>query len=203
MLLSATDYGALRGLLGDLSEQPDRRDQIIGEIGQQFQRPLAILVIDSCRFARTVRSAGVVDFLARIERLKQLIVPIISATGGSVLRREADSIFAVFPTAAEAVSAATRIIRAVKVANVPLPAAEEFYVAAGIGYGELLMIDANEIAGDELDLASMLGETLAAQSEILLTAGAYAAFGNSPWEIEQTHFNVSGLDLTTYRIVQD
>jgi len=203
MLLPATNHDRFRELLHDYNEQPNQRERIVAEIDQQFRCSVAILVIDSCGFSRTVRSAGIIHFLALLERLERLIVPIIAATGGRLLRREADNIFAVFPDAAAATTAAAAIIRDVDVANGPLPAGDEIYVSAGVGFGEVLAVGADDLFGDQMNLASKLGEDLAQKSEILLTLAAYAALADSSWQFEEANFSVSGLDLTAYRLVQE
>lgn len=203
MLLPATDHDQFRKLLHDYNEQPQQRERIVAEIDQRFRCSVAILVIDSCGFSRTVRSAGIIHFLALLERLERLIVPIITATGGRLLRREADNIFAVFPDAAAAITAAAAIIRDVNVANGPLPAGDEIYVSAGVGYGDMLAVGADDLFGDQMNVACKLGEDLAQQSEILLTRSAYAALEDAAWEFEEMHFKVSGLDLTAYRLVQE
>jgi class 3 adenylate cyclase len=203
MQLPITDHDSLRRLLHDYNEQPNQRERIIAEIEARFQRPVAILVIDSCGFSRTVRSAGIIHFLALLERLERLVVPIIATSGGRVLRREADNIFAVFPEVASAVSAAEAIMRDVNVANGPLASADEIYVSVGVGYGDALIVGADDLYGDEMNLACKLGEDLAQQSEILLTPGAYTAVRDSTWQFEQTNFSISGLEMTAYRLVYD
>jgi adenylate cyclase len=198
-----TDQDALKRLLHDYNEQPNRRERIVAEIEQQFQHRLGILVLDSCGFSRMVRSAGIIHFLALLERLERLTAPIIAAAGGRLLRREADNIFAVFPDAETAVAAAAAIVHDVTVANGPLPAADEMYVSVGVGYGDVLLAGPHDLFGDEMNVACKLGEDLAQQSEILLTATAYTALQDSAWQFEEATFSISGLELTAYRLIQD
>jgi class 3 adenylate cyclase len=54
------------------------------------------MVLDSCGFSRSVRQHGIVNYLARLERMSRVVVPIIEAHKGRVLRIEADNIFALF-----------------------------------------------------------------------------------------------------------
>jgi class 3 adenylate cyclase len=101
------------------------------------------------------------------------------------------------------VSAAAAIVRDANVANGPLASGDEIYVSAGVGYGEALIVGSDDLYGDEMNLACKLGEDLAQQSEILLTAGAYAAVQDSTWQFEQTNFSISGLEMTAYRLVYE
>ena len=57
-------------------------------------------------------------------------------------------------------------------ANEILPRAEELWVAMGIGYGSLLMIDADDVYGNEMNLACKLGEDLAEAGQVLSPGGA-------------------------------
>src|SRR4051794_34868344 len=84
-------------LLLEYNVYPDRRAQVVAEIEERFRRPVAVLVLDTCGFTRTVQSMGIIHFLALLERLDRLLRPIIERTGGRVLKREADNIFAIFP----------------------------------------------------------------------------------------------------------
>ena len=69
--------------------------------------------------------------------------------------------------------------RNVEIANEPLPAASEIYIAIGVGYGRILLVGDDDAYGDEMNVACKLGEDLAEQGEILLTAAAHEALGDS------------------------
>ena len=86
----------LQALLKDYNEHPDRRDAVLAEIDERFRRRVAVLVLDTCGFSRTVRGHGIVHFLALLERMERLIRPCVDAARGRILRREADNLFAVF-----------------------------------------------------------------------------------------------------------
>lgn len=202
MPLSSADREALKKLLREYNEYPEQRERIVPEIERRFQRSLAILVVDSCGFSRTVRDAGIIHFLALLERLERLVAPIVERCSGRVLRLEADNIFAVFPDAMSAVRCAEEICREIAIANEPLPAADEIYVSIGVGYGQALVIGSDDLYGDEMNLTCKLGEDLAQRGEILVTSGAHDSLGASPWEFEEATFSISGLNLTAYRLVQ-
>ena len=192
----------LRTLLREYNEQPDQRERIVAEIDRRFRRCVAVLVVDSCGFSRTVQAKGMVYFLALMERLERLVRPIIERHGGTVLRIEADNTFASFPEAATAVACAAAILHDLDAANELLPAEDEIYVSIGVGYGSALVVSADDLYGDEMNLACKLGEDLAGNGELLITPAAHAALGASPWRFEELHARVSGLDLKAYRLVR-
>ena len=80
---------------------------------------------------------GIIHFLALLERLWRVVRPVIAEYGGRPLREDADDLFAVFPDVTSALACARAIHEHVEIANGPLPAANEIYVALGIGYGRL------------------------------------------------------------------
>jgi class 3 adenylate cyclase len=201
--LTGPGRARLQKLLKEYNEYPERQKDVEARIHQEFSRTVAIMVLDSSGFSRSVRQHGIVNFLARLERLGRVVVPTIEAHGGRVLRIEADNIFAVFPDAQAALRCSAEVQRNVDIANEPLPAANEIYVAIGIGYGSVLLIDDNDAWGDEMNIACKLGEDVAEQGEVLLTVAAHAAVGEGgPWKFEDSSVRISGLDLTSYKLVR-
>lgn len=193
----------LNALLEEYNEYPDRQQALEAQIHEEFCKPVAIVVIDSCGFSRTVRQHGIVNYLARLERLSRVVKPIIEDHGGRVLRLEADNIFALFADTAAAVRCAAEVQRNVEIANNPLPAASEIYVAIGIGYGRVLLVGDDDAFGDEMNVACKLGEDLAEQGEVLLTEAAREALGQSDeWDFEDFSVRISGLDLRGYKLTR-
>jgi adenylate cyclase len=193
----------LQELLKEYNEYPERRQELDTRIHDEFCKAVAIVVIDSCGFSQSVRQHGIVNYLASLERLARVVSPIVHAHGGRVLRVEADNIFALFEDTPTAIRCSVEVQRNVEIANEPLPAASEIYVAIGIGYGRLLLVGDDDAYGDEMNVACKLGEDLAKQGEILLTAVAHDAVGSSEeWQFEDSSAPISGLDLKAYKLVR-
>jgi class 3 adenylate cyclase len=192
----------LRELLHQYNEYPERRDEIIANINQDYEQTVAVLIMDSCGFSRTVHEHGIVHFMALLERLWRLVEPAVDEFGGRPLREDADNLYAVFPDVRSAVECAKAIHERVEIANGPLPAANEIYVALGIGYGPLLLVGENDAWGDEMNLACKLGEDIAEGGEVLLTEDARRALGDDGSDsFETLELSVSGLEMTAYRLV--
>lgn len=191
----------LQKLLKEYNEYPERQAEVEAQINDEFGQRVAIMVIDSCGFSRTVRQHGIVNYLARLERLVRLVGPMIEEHDGRVLRAEADNIFALFPDARHAVECAAAIQKNIEIANEPLPAASEIYVAIGVGYGQVLLVGEDDAWGDEMNIACKLGEDLAEQGEVLLTPSAYESLGKrTKWEVEDFSVRISGLDVQAYKL---
>jgi adenylate cyclase len=200
-LPTARERDELQRLLREYNARPAERARLAEEIERRFRRPLAILVLDSSGFSRAVRAGGIVPFLALLERLGQLVRPLIARHSGRVLHTEADNIFAAFAGPADAVACAAAILRDLAAANAGLPDQEQIYVAIGVGFGPVLVVDRDTLYGDEMNLACKLGEDLAERGEVLLTASARDALAGSPWRFEPQQYSISGLDLLAYRLL--
>lgn len=75
---------------------------------------------------------------------------------------------------AEAVAAAREIVRLLGSVNLLLPEDCRLHASIAIGYGRILNIDEDDLYGDEVNLASKLGEDIAGRGAILLTEAAKA-----------------------------
>jgi adenylate cyclase len=80
----------------------------------------------------------------------------------------------VFGSVAAAVAAARDVQEQLATANVFLPEDWDLHVSIGVGYGEILMVEDDDFYGNELNLASKLGEDVAESGETLLTEAAHA-----------------------------
>ena len=200
---ASSDRDRFRQLLRAYDECPEQRASLAAQIDQEFGRTLTVLVIDSLGFSRATRLKGIVHALAVLGRLERLVRPVIERYGGRLLRTEADTSFVVFPDTPAALRCAEAILDEIGVANELLPDLDDLCVAMGIGYGRVLVIGSDDLYGDEMNLACKLGEDLAHRGEILLTAQARAALGETDKQFETLEFTVSGLDVPAYRLIRE
>jgi class 3 adenylate cyclase len=191
----------LKRLLRRYNEHPDQRDAALAEIHERFQRRLAVMVIDTCSFSKTVQDRGVVYFLALLERLGRMALPVMPQYGARMLRREAYNFFAVFQDVQNAVTCAATLCRDLEVANRPLPLPDEMHISIGIGYGDMLVIGTHDVFGDEMNLACKLGEDQATEEEVLLTERAHEALEDPHWAFTRTEITHSGMKQVAYKLV--
>ena len=93
----------LARLLGMRNEHPERLHDIDRQIHEEFAETHAVLVLDMCGFSRLTARYGIIHFLSMIHRLHGIVLPIVRANGGTVVKTEADNVFAVFPDVPPAV----------------------------------------------------------------------------------------------------
>jgi adenylate cyclase len=186
-------------LLHERNDAPERETEIDAAIRAEFERRLAVMVLDMAGFSRVTARHGIIHYLAMIERMASVATPLLAEHGGRVIKQDADNLFVVFERVEQAVEAAQHLIVAMDRLNATLPENRRLYFGVGIGYGEVLMLGFGDLFGSELNVASKLGEDLA-QREILLTAEARAALPTE-FPCYEVRFAISGLDLVAYRVL--
>ncbi len=177
---------------------PAERPAIEALIRKTFQVTRTALVLDMTDFSISVRRTGILPHLALIRRMQVLArTPIVEA-GGEIVKHDADNVFAVFPEAAQALAAAEAIQR--QLAGQGLETADGRSVGASIGIdvGDILLIRETDFFGDAVNIASRLGEDLAARGEILVSERAWVAAGKPPG-YEATEYVVSGMPVVVLR----
>lgn len=194
---------ALQRLLALRNEHPERLAEIDRQIHEAFAETHAVMVLDMCGFSRLTMRHGITHFLAMIHRLHGIVGPIVVERGGRVVKTEADNVFAVFPDVAPAVAAAGDIQERLRAANAVLPEDWDLHASLGIGFGELLMVDGEDLYGNEMNLASKLGEDIAGSGEVFLTAAAHARLAASapPGRFEARQIPVSAMVITAYKLL--
>ncbi|WP_337187512.1 adenylate/guanylate cyclase domain-containing protein [Phenylobacterium sp.] len=189
----------LRRLLSAIIDEPERRTELSDQIMTEFTRRCAVMVLDMSGFSRTTQVHGVVSFLLMIHQMRLLAVPSIEVCGGTLVKAEADNLYCIFPETAAAVKAAREIMRRLETVNPLLPAGRRLYASIGIGFGDILLLDDQDLFGDEVNLASKLGEDVAQSGMITLTDSARAALSDeAPSAPERA--SISGLAIT-YHVV--
>src|SRR5438105_1821593 len=108
-------------LVGEIADHPERRSDLEQKILRIFSRRAAILALDMCGFSRTTRAYGIVAFLVMIHEMQQLCAPAVAARGGIHVKAEADNLFCLFDSVADALGAALDIQARCATANANRP----------------------------------------------------------------------------------
>ncbi|MCU0566585.1 MAG: adenylate/guanylate cyclase domain-containing protein [Oculatellaceae cyanobacterium Prado106] len=185
----------LERLLKKRRDYPEYVTSVDAEIKDQFMETYAVLILDMSGFSRLVEEFFIIHTLTQIQQMREIMVPLVERYQGTVIKLEADNVYAVFPGVDQAVVGAIAMLQQL--------AEQKIHASIGIGYGELIMI-ANEggycdAFGNQMNLASKLGEDLAQADEILMTEAAFQAQQNpsEDWQIQE--MAISGLKLQVYR----
>jgi adenylate cyclase len=198
----------LRSLLRERNQFPGRAAEIDRRLETEFGRRMAVLVLDMCGFSRLTARRGILFYLSMIVQMEDAARPAVANNGGVVVKQEADNLFALFRTPAEALEAALDIFLAFRAVNSVMPDDRDIRGSIGIGYGDLLVVgddpDAGrveDVFGHEMNLASRLGEDLASGAEILLTPAACAALPPGEYAMEAVRYEHRGEEVACHRFV--
>ncbi len=189
----------LKQLLSERNQYPERASEIDERIRQAFERRVAILALDMSGFSRLTLERGIIHYLAMIHQMQQAATPAVAGNGGRIIKFEADNLFAVFDDAKHALEATLDIFRAFNAVNSVLPEERHIYGGVGIGFGDTLIIDEDDMFGAEMNLACKLGEDIATRGEILLTTAAYNNLPEGRYVCAPASFCVSELQINCYR----
>ena len=190
-------------LLQERSLQTERATEIDAAIYANFGVTRAVMVMDMTGFSRMTLSHGLIHFLTMIHRMNEVAQPVIERHGGLLVKFEADNVFAVFPTVDQAVETAEDLINCLHAANSVLPDEMDMRGKFGIGHGEILLIEDTDFFGSEVNLASKLGENLAAPDEVLLTQAARLRVSSEATQFQLLTTTLSGMELSYYRLAQE
>ena len=191
----------LERLLSEINDEPDRREELTREIEAIFGQDRAVLVLDMSGFSRTTRQQGIVSFLLMIHQMQMVATPSIEKHRGLLVKAEADNLFCLFDDGIDAVRAGSDIVERLNTVNLLLPEGRRLYASIGIGYGRILNIGDEDLFGDEVNLASKLGEDVAGPGEILLTSAAHARLNDPAIVTRPEELSISGLTLE-YHVVE-
>lgn len=206
----ANTTGQLNALLQQRAQaQPQDRQAIDNYIWQTFGDTQAVMILDMGGFSKTTQECGIIESLMRIQQMNQLVRQAIRKTNGQVVKFEADNAFAIFSSMSAALEASLRIFKLAATAGIE--------VSIGLGYGDILLIENpighDDFFGDEVNLASKLGEDTATHGELMLTASAYHQLQSELFIDEQPklrglngqwqcfELTISGLTLVAYQLL--
>lgn len=187
-------------LLEERNQQPEQAIAIDTTIWQTFGTTCAVLVLDMSGFSRLTNRHGIIHFLGMMQRLRAIALPLLAQHKGTLVKFEADNLYATFPDVTEAVDTSLRLVSALNQVNITLPDSQDLYVSLGIGYGDILLVEGQDFYGSEINFASKLGEDLARANEVLLTEAAFARLNAAHYKWERLEMAIAGLEFIAYRV---
>ena len=151
----------------------------------------AIMFTDLVGFSRQVQKFGILHFLQIILEQEEMLLPIVDAHDGILVKIEADSFLILFKQPARALACALAMEKQCAQLNARRQHEEQVILCVGIGWGHILKIGDEDCYGHEVNLASKLGEDIAEGGEILVTPAARLKIADSvkvTWEEVQHEY---------------
>lgn len=191
----------LAKLLDELGEQPERISEITRQIEDIFSEERTVMVLDMSGFTRMTQEGNLIAYLLMINQMKRLSLPCVEEAGGILIKAEHDNLTCLFDNVTAALAASKQITSRLESANVVLPTERELYISIGIGHGTILNVGNADIYGDEVNLASKLGEDIAEKGDTLLTARAHAQVAGKDLQLKKETISISGIRFDYYRVM--
>jgi len=188
-------------ILREMIERPEAQEELARDVDAHFGETRAVMVLDMSGFSRTTQRRGIVAFLLMIHQMKLIATPTVEANGGLVVKSEADNLYCLFETVKGAIKASRELIQRLDTVNLLLPEERRLYAAIGIGHGRIINIDEEDLFGDEVNLASKLGEDVAERGQILMTEAARAEAADAGIETREESISISGLSLAFHALI--
>jgi len=190
----------LTKLLDELGEHPERLAEITEQITTIFREERTVMVLDMSGFTRMTQEGNLISYLLMINQMKRLALPCVEAAGGVLIKAEHDNLTCLFDDVETALTASSEITARLQSANVVLPKERELYVSIGIGHGEILNVENADVYGDQVNLASKLGEDIAEKGDVLLTAPAQEQVKDAGLDLHKESISISGIRFDYYRV---
>jgi adenylate cyclase len=189
------------GLLRQRGVGAEGNPEVEQQIFDRYMDHCAVMVLDSSGFTRLTQSHGIIHFLSLVVSMRDLVEPLCDKHGAIAHWAEADNVYAIFKTAGDGLRCAMEIQTVVMASNVPRPETSRLPVCIGLGTGRMLRIGGENVYGDEMNLASKLGEDIADPDEILITPTVLAEVGDDAPGVERLEQRISGVDIEYYRVI--
>lgn len=183
------------------AEDLDVRQRLEAELWEVYGMERAVFVLDMSGFSLLTRKHGIVHYLSMVKRMQLTTEPIVKSYGGSMVKYEADNCFAIFPDPLAALNAAMAMQHAFEASNLMTSDDLDIYIACGIDYGKILVIQGEDCFGDAVNRASKLGEDVAAAREILITKEAMDVIPQQARiKAKEMSVSISGINIKAYSI---
>ena len=153
---------------------------IDARIWDLFGEDWAVMFTDLSGFSRHAAAFGIIHFLQVIWEQQKLLLPIVAAHDGILIKIEADSLMIVFRRPERALECAIKMQQACQAFSTDKSPEERILLCLGIGFGKILRIGDEDVFGAEVNAASKLGEDRAKSHEILITGAVRDIVGDVP-----------------------
>lgn len=157
------------------------------ELLRRYRQDVAILVVDFSDMVARTDAHSIVYALAIARAAEAAMTPALACRGGAIVKRVADTFFAVFERPEDALHGALDAQVALAAFNQGrsghLCAAsrnEPIYASMGLGYGPTLVIPGEDIYGAEVNKAFVLGEDTGTAGEVLASTAFIEALVSLP-----------------------
>lgn len=177
---SSASQDRLEKLIAQRLEPGADKAAIDERIWDLFGETWAIMFTDLTGFSRRTAEYGIIHFLQTIFESQRLLVPVIDAHDGILLKQDGDSMMILFRRPEKAIECGQQMLEVLAEYNPGKTEIERVLLCIGIGYGKMLRIGDADVFGAEVNGAAKLGEDTAKSGDILVTEAVVQACAQAP-----------------------
>lgn len=170
----------------------------------KYSRPGAVFILDMAEFSLSVRTSGIVEFMAKIRRMHGIVQKHVGKHFGEIVKFEADNAFLFF--SGDEITATHNAVKCAVAIRDHTITGGMISVSIGICHGDVLFASSagmsmeQDYFGDAVNVASKLGEDLATGNQILVSGQDISVIPEG-LETQQQIFHISGLELPVIQVV--
>ena len=179
-IVASASEDRLEKLIQERLQPGSDKKAVDQRIWDLFGEQWCVMFTDLSGFSRNVAEFGIIHFLQTIYEAERILVPIIEAHDGILLKVEGDSFLVIFRNVQKGLQSAVAMQRALVEYDADKSDAEKVLLCVGLGYGAMLRIGDLDVFGEEVNSASKLGEDAAKAWEILVTEAVREQAGAMP-----------------------
>lgn len=183
-----------------ISNSQLEKEDIEKQIWKLYGRSGTVLILDMSGFSRTTVSNGLIFYLSMVQKMQQMVGPVLSKEG-RLVKYDADNAFSFFSSVNSAIDSAIEINRVLQAYNNENSEEMDIEVSIGIDHGDFLYFsEANEFFGSPVNFACKLGEDIANAGEILVTENAWSLLEQNTYEGTVGAYQISGIAFKAYKV---
>lgn len=138
---------------------------------------LTILLTDVKGFTEKTSHKSRAEILEMLEKNKQLVLPVLEAGGGKLVKTIGDAFLMAFDSPTDAVLAGVAVQTALRTYNEDKAPADRIEVRVAINAGEVTLAD-NDVFGDPVNITARI-ESVAEAGEVFFTEAVYLAMNKT------------------------
>ena len=198
--LVRSEYSELQERFSEWEAAGDRNKKMkLRQIQSRFVRPKILFCSDMSGFSRICKEEGILHFLSLVKMMQSIMLPLLEARGGQLVKVAADNLFVIFEDPKQAVRAAWDCVTAAGVFSKGKVANNCIKMSIGLAMGDMWVVEGADVFGDAAHVAFALGEDISSK-EILVGPNVYAHLGPDDYLYEAREEEIAGVMTTYYKL---
>ena len=198
--LVRSEYSELQQRFSEWESAGDRKRKLkLRQIQARFVYPKVLFCSDMSGFSRICKEEGILHFLSLVKMMQSIMLPLLEARGGQLVKVAADNLFVIFEDPKQAVRAAWDCKTAAGAFSKGKKANDSIKMSIGIAMGDMWVVEGADVFGDAAHVAFKLGEDISSK-EVLIGPNVYNSLGPEDYIYEEREEDIAGVMTSYYKV---